>query len=258
MKRIYTNAPEVIKIALAAFPQYHGRQFKIKEFAGPMSLVSCWDGGSKSTYVLLSLETLRSIPVPENGTPWSNDGKIARLTELPVNAAVVEHSIFRGKDMGITLYLRPENLTPLLPAPTTELTLFERIVLCATCRFKSQARYDEAARQTGIFKSEYEAAKQSLITKGLLRPNGAATNDALNMAEDNMYKFGMLPLSAHGEVLKEEKLSEEVSLAFLADGRILRKDYFGWAPWKRLKEGASMKEVLAKREAQQNQAAPVE
>jgi hypothetical protein len=34
---------------------------------------------------------------------------------MPPNVIVVEHSIFCGKDVGITIYVRPANLAKLLP-----------------------------------------------------------------------------------------------------------------------------------------------
>lgn len=246
---ICTNDPEVIRIALAAFPDYRGRTFEVTQFAGPMRLDSCWSDGSRDYYVLLDLGTLRSIPIPENGTPFSNGGQIMRLGELPVNAAVVQHIIFSGKDLGIRIHVRPENMTKMLPPPV-ELSLHETIVLVATKCLKSFARFDNANRHTGITKSEFEAAKQSLIAKGLLNSAGAITNDGRNAAHGDLYQFKTMTIDQHGQVLKVEKVGETVELAYMADGRIMRNEGYGWGPWKRLKPETNMADFLANREQQ--------
>lgn len=53
-------------------------------------------------------------PLAAAGTPWNAQAH-ARI-EIPAGVAIVEHSIFCGKDAGVTIYVRPENLAPLLPA----------------------------------------------------------------------------------------------------------------------------------------------
>lgn len=179
----YTKAPEVKAVALAAFPHYRGNTFKVSEFAGPMRLDSNWEGGSRNTFVILDLASMRQATIPENGTPFSNGGKIMQISDLPLNCAVIEHTFFCGKDLGITIHARAENLTKLLPSgPAVELTRNQRIVLVATRSLKSFARFDNAHSYTGITQSDYETAKTELIAKGLLKPNGAITDEGRNLA----------------------------------------------------------------------------
>jgi len=187
---IYSKDPEVIRIAKAAFPSYNGKTFCVSEFTGPMRLDSSWEGGSRSYFVVLDLASLRSITIPENGTPFSNGGKIERISELPVNAAVIEHCLFCGKDLGIRIYVRPENMAKMLPAPTVELTRDQQIVLVATRSLKSFARFDEASSYTAISRVAYDQAKAELIAKGLLKSNGAITDDGRNLAGDkSLWQF---------------------------------------------------------------------
>lgn len=110
-----TNDSTVKRIALAAFPNYRGRKFRVEPFH-PMSLASYWSEGSRDYFTLIHLETLRQLPIPQNGTPF--DPGTIDASNLPENAVLACHSIFCGKDVGITLYLRPENMAKLLPEPS--------------------------------------------------------------------------------------------------------------------------------------------
>lgn len=185
MNTYYSNAPEVVKIANAAFPDYSGRKFKVQAFAGPMRLDSFWDGGSREYHVVLNLATLQTVPIQENGTPFANGGQIMRLSELPLNCAVVTHSIFCGKDMGITIAVGEANLSRMLPAPT-ELTWEEKVVLSSIRSLKSSYngianyRQTKAIEATGIDATAYDAAKLALIGKGMLNKSGAITDAGKN------------------------------------------------------------------------------
>ena len=104
--------------------------------------------------------------------------------------AVVEHSMFCGKDMGLTFHVHPDNAAKLLPAPTAELTAHEKLVLQATCSFKSsyggkdryqmmadEVRYASSKHVQEPFptREQWDAAKQSLIGRGMLNKAGAVT-----------------------------------------------------------------------------------
>jgi hypothetical protein len=184
MSAYYTDAPEVKEIAKIAFPDYNGRQFKVLPFQGPMSLSSYWDGGSKIYYALVNMTTKKTVGVPESGN--MHTGGAYRISELPPNMAVVAHSFFTGKDMGITIYVNEENLTKLLPAGD-DVTWGEKVVLAATRSYKSSYagikdyRFHEALKDTGITKQEWDAAKESLVQKGMLNKAGAITNSGKNV-----------------------------------------------------------------------------
>lgn len=189
--KTYTQDPTVKRIALAAFPSYAGRSFAVAPFVGGSSkrLDSFWSGRSRDYWQLVHVETLRTIPIPENGTPFSNGGQIFTISELPEGAALVQHCIFSGKDLGVTVYVRPENLAPLLPAPL-DLSWAEKVVLTVTAGLKGFARLEYAQRGTGITVPEYDAAKVTLAAKGLLTRAGGITPDGRN-AENALpgYKY---------------------------------------------------------------------
>jgi len=198
----YSNSPEIRDIALKAFPDYNGKQFKVDIFKGPMNLTSYWDGGSKTYYAIVSMKTGKVKEIPENGGMYG--GRPFKISKLPEGFAVIEHSIFMGKDMGITIFVNPENLSKMLPAPD-EVTWAEKVVLSATRSYKSSYagikdyRFHEALKDTGIKKSEWDEAKQNLIQKGFLNKAGAITDKGKNaIGNTNLWslKKSDLPLTS--------------------------------------------------------------
>lgn len=166
---------------------YTGNTFKLST-AYPHNLRSYWDGGSRSYYAFYSLVNGK-CSVVESNHPLFEAGKPYYLEKLPERVLLVEHSIFCGKDHGITIYANESDLAPMLPAPTDELTEAEKIVLTFTKCFKasyggnSNVRYTEAKRVHGITGAAWQTAKTDLIEKGLLNKVGAITAAGRNAIE---------------------------------------------------------------------------
>src|SRR5262245_11441810 len=177
---------------------YTGKTFKARvceQMTIPMT-AGLWDGGSRDTYRVVRLEDGATIePVNHNDAPWNGERREVQI-KLEPGIAVVEHTIFCGKDMGLTFYVHPDNAAKLLPAPV-ELSAYEAIVLNATASYKSsyngRDRYDMAKddylyrnlnsvapNQLYPTRQEWDAAKQSLISRGLLNKAGAITNAGRN------------------------------------------------------------------------------
>lgn len=182
MNAIYTKDSEVRRIASLAFPNYSGHKFKLSA-SPPSRLDSCWGGGSRDFYVLIDLASGNSIPIPENGTPFSNGGQIFTLSALPQNIALVQHTIFCGKDLGITVYVNADNLNKYLPA-SPALTSAQKMVLVFTRERKSsyngQNRQQMAESEKNFPAHEWDQAKAELIAMGLLKSNGSITDDGRN------------------------------------------------------------------------------
>ena len=147
-----------------------------------------WSGGSCDTFRAVNFETGEQIAIPgQTASPWDKSRNDNRIPLRP-GFAIIEHSIFCGKDMGLRFYIHPDNATKMLP-PAHELTKHEKLVLTATQSLKSsyggRDRYQmmsgsyEAQKILGSelfpLRSEWEAAKQALIGKGLLNKAGAIT-----------------------------------------------------------------------------------
>ena len=177
------NQPELIALGKAAFPGYNGRSIRLSS-AIPSRLDSYWDGGSRAYYSFVNLATMQAVTIPSNHPMYEpNNPRI--LKELPEGIALIKHTIFCGKDTGLIIYLRPENLTPLLPR-AEEVSKEEKIVLEYTASLKNSyggktnIRYKEATRETGISQEAWEAAKSSLQAKGMLNSQGTITAKGRN------------------------------------------------------------------------------
>jgi hypothetical protein len=95
-----------------------------------------WSGGSRDSYQAIELATGKAMDaINHNAAPWNPERKEKTIALRP-GYAVVEHSIFCGRDSGLTFYVHPDDAAKLLPAPV-ELTELEALVLNATATYKS-------------------------------------------------------------------------------------------------------------------------
>ena len=177
----------LMKMIKTCYPSYNGRKFKI-DTDTPSQLRSYWAAGSKDNFIFYELATGKIAPVHSNH-PFFEADQPTRLKKLPVGFVIVKHSIFCGKDMGITVYGNIENINPLLPAKE-ELTTDEDAVLYFTRSLKSSYagiknyRHHEAQREMGITIERWEIAKTELIKKKLLNKRGAITPAGRNAVGD--------------------------------------------------------------------------
>lgn len=120
------TAPEVKQVIRAAFPQYKKRIAYLSAFNG-VNINSYWDGGSKSSFVLVELATMRVKPLPTSSHPYFDlhaasgqtpdvtiERGVVTLNRLPEGIALVEAGTFCGKPSTAHVYLNPANLTKLL------------------------------------------------------------------------------------------------------------------------------------------------
>jgi len=109
---IKANKSQVRAILDATFPEYRGRKFKV-EFTETVTFSDTnWGGGTKNTYVAVATDgrTAR-LNVP---APWFNAVEGARMT-MSLNVLIVKHTIFCGKDLGITIYAHPAHMPKWIP-----------------------------------------------------------------------------------------------------------------------------------------------
>ena len=188
----HISKPEglVDKVFRAAFPSYRGKKFKLVT-TERLDVRSYWDGGSRTVYVGVDLSTLATVRAPSSHPVFDPAGQGSTTVSLPLGAVIVGHSIFCGKDMGLTVYVNPEQLATsnLIPKPK-EVSEDEGIVLKYTSAYKNtyggqtNLRFKEATRSTKITAERWEAAKVTLIERGLLRKNGSITPEGRNAAPD--------------------------------------------------------------------------
>lgn len=101
----------------ATFPQYKGRKFRV-EAKDKVTLYDLnWGGGSRNQYHAVTLDG-RAVGNGEKfnqAAPWRNNAE-GSTVDIPQGFAIVEHSIFCGKDVGITVYLNPADMPKYLTA----------------------------------------------------------------------------------------------------------------------------------------------
>jgi len=176
---------DVQAMARRAFPDYGGRKFKLDYSGRPVNVTSYWDGGSRDYYVALDLATGRTLPVPQNGTPFDGGPVAPDGVSVPPGYIIAEHSIFCGKDMGLTFYVHPDSATKFLPPPST-ITDDERTVLGATSSLRNtyagetNIRFKRARRHNGITQERWNTASVSLVDAKLLNKAGAITTAGRN------------------------------------------------------------------------------
>ncbi len=107
----FTQLRSTRDIAKAAFPKWRGRKLHVERVESVTLSGTYWDGGSKSTFVAVELSTLRTSPADARlGDPnvFGGRGDDRPTIEIPAGFAIVEHVIFRGKDLGCRVYMAPE------------------------------------------------------------------------------------------------------------------------------------------------------
>ena len=189
--KYYIDKPDtsIKKIVTIAYPNYNGKKIAISDFI-PSNLNSYWDGGSRDYFVFYHLDENKAIPVHSNH-PYFEATQPRLLGQLPDRVLLVQHTIFCGKDLGITIYANKTDLQPMLPN-NVSVSSNESIVLEYTASLKSSYagiknyRYHKAHRQTKINLEQWESAKNQLIIKKLLNKAGAITPAGRN-ARNSQY-----------------------------------------------------------------------
>lgn len=175
---------------------YRGNMFRVivAETVHIPSNAGLWDGGSRDVFVARRMADGFDVPFPGQDTaPWDR-GRQDRTVTLRPGIAVVEHSHFCGKDMGLRIYVHPTDAAPMLPSKA-ELAPLERAVLeytagrkssyngqdrCAQLQsdMRTQLRYGYGGLAYLDFvpsREQWDGAKSGLIARGLLNKAGAIT-----------------------------------------------------------------------------------
>lgn len=165
-------------LARAAFPTYIGRKFKVRVQEQVGGLTTYWSGGSRDSVVAVQLSTMRAMPVPGVNPMVDHT---APEYKLAPDLALVVHSIYCGKDAGITFYLHPSNAAVLLTEGPT-VTEREGQILAY---FRS---YTSAYRRVALQSAHVtDHELDSLVARKLLTRNRAGSI-AITVAGKNACK----------------------------------------------------------------------
>ena len=110
------DAPEIARLVKAAAPDYRKRQAFIF-ISDDVSLSNTyWDGGSRSTYTAVNLETLRASTAEQFAPPQFGGPRVAPKVKIPDGACIVETGTFCGKPATASVYLNASAVRHLLPS----------------------------------------------------------------------------------------------------------------------------------------------
>lgn len=114
MKNFYVPTKEIKWLTDKAFPS---RKRKVRISVGErVSFYNTfWDGGSKNTYRAVKLEDGSVASLITGGSPWTAVAEGTTM-DLEPGIAIVEETIFCGKNMCLTVHLHPSNVSPALEA----------------------------------------------------------------------------------------------------------------------------------------------
>lgn len=176
-----------VPVSWRALHGYAGRTFRARVHEA--ETIECtamqWSGGTRSTWLAFNPteHQIRTIappryPGPDHTTHTIEPGWL-----------VVEHSIFCGKDMGLTFHIRPDMAAGLLPAtegedPDVDAVCVATASLRNTYGKRTDIRYQEAHAVTGITRERWEAATERAIAAKLLRRNKSITPRGRNRAQE--------------------------------------------------------------------------
>jgi hypothetical protein len=184
-----TNVLEALQIANHLYPDCTKQAVDVRTH-NPDATFNCasyWDGGSRSYYALYDLNTHRSISFPAQS---AFDRKVPGIeaVKLTKGVVLVERTYFCGKDSGVTIHLRTDDIDAIPMPPTTapELSEGERKCLFYTRSRKSSYGGDSQYRRhsAGMSEQEWTAAKATLHAKGLMTKAGALTMEGKNVVRE--------------------------------------------------------------------------
>lgn len=108
--------PSLQPLIKATFPEYRGRK--------PVTLIAAtevaftnlyWDGGSRSTYAVVTLDGFRPFTLPQDNPPQFGGSRDTPRHALPPGVAVIENPTICGKQGALRISVHPDSLAPLLP-----------------------------------------------------------------------------------------------------------------------------------------------
>jgi len=236
--------PMAMKLAHASFPDYQGRKFKVNVVPEGTSIdvTSYWQDGSRDYYAILNLSTMRSMQVPQNGDPHTK--RIAPV-KIHENMCVVQHSIFVGKDAGLTFIISEKNAAQLLPSNDNNLDKKEKTVLVLLRSLKPAYRRDEA-NKAGISAQEYEQIVANLKVKQYVNSGGAITAKGKNAVSGirDLYQLRNEKMTVQSKPVQEKALTEATSLLQKIKANRVFVDYVAYLAltgYKLLRYGGSSK-----------------
>lgn len=187
------------RIVKAAFGGTSSRRaIQVRESEAPQVLDSSWGGGSRTSFGLVALESLASLPLATQGSPFRP--RVPDYVPAP-GRALVEHSVFRGKDMGFRVTLHPADYTRLV-ADLARCTVHEECRLhddvAKACAASGAPPCDD---RTGRILASYRSLKSGPYRREALERLGVTEDDLARLIEAGWVKrnkAGAVAITAEG------------------------------------------------------------
>ena len=185
MKTTYLSGNEPGVKELGQAVGYTGRKYAFQAVGEVRVKSTYWDGGSRSTWTAVKLSTRQVVPLPKFDPPQFGGPQSIPPIPLEQDMAIIEHSIFCGKDMGLTIYIHPSDAPRMIIEPDSA-TDDEKIVLAHKGLKNSYGgqkniQYTEANLRYKITQDRWDVATLSLKARKLLTKVGAITPSGRNI-----------------------------------------------------------------------------
>jgi len=108
--------PEALRVIRAAAPDYRKHKAILRVSPAVALSGTYWDGGSRSTYTAVNLQTMRASAADQFDPPQFGGPATAPEVSIPEGVAIVQTGYFCGKTATAIIYINPANAAKLLPA----------------------------------------------------------------------------------------------------------------------------------------------
>lgn len=107
MQSIIVRKATVAHLVALAHPGYKGRTFRVSTAGRLMFTNVHWSGGTRSEYRAVRLTDGATAELAV-GTPWDSPSEWKEV-QIPTDVAIVEHTVYCGRDCGIVVHVNPES-----------------------------------------------------------------------------------------------------------------------------------------------------
>lgn len=147
-----------------------------------------WQGATRIRYRAVNINSMEVIQLPQR------EGAVVRLN---LAMAVVAATVQDGREVPLTVYIRPENVrstwSDLAPE---DLTWADKVVLVACKDLRAPQRMIEAHNICALGEVEYKISRHRLMDRGLLDSKGVITLLGLNaIGTTTLHELALDPTS---------------------------------------------------------------
>ena len=180
MKKVYLDGSEPGVKALLTKAGYTGQRISAAAAESITPLHTYFDGGIRHKYVAAQLATGEQHSLPPQNPPQFGGPAADQPVRIPQGFALIEITEGDRRYSAAHIWVHPADMPNLLPA-SDAVTTDQQTVLKYTAELKNtyggetDIRFRRAAQDTGITRTQWDAAQAACIAAKLLRKNGSIT-----------------------------------------------------------------------------------